>query len=116
MIRLCLLLIGLVLSACSPSSNPAPGGQTSSPSSPADPEIAQLYNRSCRSCHAGGTAGAPRSGDAAAWQPRVDKGLDTLLDHTINGYQGMPPMGMCMDCNAEQFIALIEFMAGQELE
>lgn len=115
MMRFASLLLLLCLTGCGQQDGgDAPRGASSS--SPADPQIAQLYNRSCRSCHAGGTAGAPRSGDTAAWQPRVDKGLDTLLDHTINGYRGMPPMGMCMDCDADQFVALIEFMAGQELE
>jgi cytochrome c5 len=29
----------------------------------------------------------------------------------INGFGGMPPLGMCMDCSAEEFEALIVFMA-----
>ena len=41
---------------------------------------------------------------------------DALLDHTIDGYKAMPPMGMCMDCSEEQFIALIEYMTGSTLE
>jgi cytochrome c5 len=42
------------------------------------------------------------------------KGMDTLLDNTINGYKGMPPLGMCMDCGEEEFEALIRFMAGEQ--
>ena len=34
--------------------------------------------------------------------------------NTINGFNGMPPLGMCMDCGEEEFVALINFMAGQE--
>ncbi|MBE0763098.1 cytochrome c5 family protein, partial [Escherichia coli] len=48
-------------------------------------------------------SGAPLTGDAAAWAPRLAQGIDTLLDHSINGYKGMPPMGMCMQCSEEQF-------------
>ena len=37
--------------------------------------------------------------------------MDTLLDHSINGFQGMPPLGLCMQCTEADFRALIEFMA-----
>jgi cytochrome c5 len=39
------------------------------------------------------------------------KGINTLLDNVVNGYGGMPPLGLCMDCDADQFEALIVFMA-----
>ena len=52
----------------------------------------------------------------AAWNPRIAQGTDTLLDHSINGYNGMPPMGLCMQCSEAQFVALISFMAGVELQ
>lgn len=78
---------------------------------PADPAVAQLYVGSCQQCHANPAAGAPLSGDAAAWAPRLAKGLDSLLSNTINGFQGMPPMGQCMHCGQDELLALIEFMA-----
>ncbi len=46
--------------------------------------------------------------------PRLAQGIDTLLDHSINGYKGMPPMGMCMQCSEEQFRALIDFMSAAQ--
>lgn len=78
---------------------------------PADAALAQLYGASCRQCHANPAAGAPLTGDAVAWAPRLAKGRDTLLEHSINGFQGMPPMGLCMQCTEQEFRALIEFMA-----
>ena len=57
--------------------------------------------------------GAPRTG-TSEWDSRMAKGMDTLLDNTINGYKGMPPLGMCMDCGEEEFEALIRFMAGEQ--
>lgn len=78
---------------------------------PTDPALASLYNSSCISCHANGYGSAPRSGDVAAWAPRMEKGMDTLLDNAINGFRGMPPLGACTDCSEEDFVALIEFMA-----
>jgi cytochrome c5 len=78
---------------------------------PADEALAQLYGASCRQCHANPAAGAPLTGDVAAWETRLAKGMDTLLEHSINGFQGMPPMGMCMQCSEEEFRALIAFMS-----
>jgi cytochrome c5 len=78
---------------------------------PADASIAAIYNRSCRSCHTITATGSPLTGDTAAWQPRLDKGMNTLVDNVVNGFGGMPPLGLCMDCDAVQFEALILFMA-----
>lgn len=79
-------------------------------------EVEDIYNRSCKACHSIPASGAPQTGDAEAWAPRIAQGVDTLLDHTIDGYQAMPPMGMCMDCTEDQFVALIEYMAGGKIE
>lgn len=79
-------------------------------------EVEEIYNRSCKACHSTAASGAPQTGDVDAWAPRIAQGVDTLLDHTIDGYQAMPPMGMCMDCSEDQFVALIEYMAGRKIE
>ena len=81
---------------------------------PADAALASIYDRSCRSCHTIAATGAPLTGDRAAWSERLDKGMNTLVDNVINGFGGMPPLGMCMDCGAEEFEALIVFMAAGE--
>lgn len=78
---------------------------------PQDAKLAQLYGASCKQCHANPAAGAPLTGDVQAWAHRLEKGMDTLLDHSINGFQGMPPLGLCMQCGEADFRALIEFMA-----
>jgi cytochrome c5 len=103
-----------LLGACAAENEPAAAQQAANaqPAPTAAPEVVALYNRSCRSCHAQGQAQAPKAGDREAWAPRLTQGMDVLLDHTINGYQGMPPMGMCFDCEAEDFVALIKYMSG----
>ena len=78
---------------------------------PSDPAIASIYNRSCRNCHTIAATGAPLTGDQASWAKRMTKGMDTLVDNVVNGFGGMPPFGMCMDCDLEQFEALTTFMA-----
>ena len=71
----------------------------------------ELYNKSCIACHASGAAGAPKTGDKAAWAPRLAKGMDTLLKNAKNGFNAMPPKGMCMDCTDDEFKALIQLMS-----
>ena len=83
---------------------------------PADPDLAQTYLQSCFACHSRSLSGAPVTGDKAAWQPRLAKGMDTLVDNAINGYRGMPPLGGCMDCDRQEFADLIHFMANAEHE
>lgn len=122
-----MLALGLVACGAEPQSKSESGSESSgvsgeaiqpavSPTAlkPADPVIAEIYNRSCRSCHAQGAARAPLTGDTAAWAPRLEQGMEVLVDHTIDGFQGMPPGGMCFECDRETYRALIEFMAGLE--
>lgn len=51
---------------------------------------AELYNSQCMACHATGLLNAPKYGDAAAWAPRIEKGVDTLAGHSANGFNQMP--------------------------
>ncbi len=69
------------------------------------------YNKSCAVCHATGAANAPKTGDVAAWEPRMAKGMDALVASVSNGMNAMPPKGMCFDCSDEDYKALIEYMA-----
>ena len=71
----------------------------------------EKYQRSCFACHSTGTANAPMTGDAEAWKPRLEKGMDTLLASIKNGMGAMPPTGLCAECTDEELVALIEYMA-----
>ena len=71
----------------------------------------EKYNRYCIACHSTGAANAPKTGDAAAWAPRLAKGMDALVASSTNGMGAMPPKGMCNDCTPDDFKALIEFMS-----
>ena len=69
------------------------------------------YNRYCFSCHAAGVAGAPRVGDAAAWAPRIAKGVDALVVSASNGVPpGMPAKGLCLQCSEADLRAAIDYM------
>mgnify|MGYP000414382921 CR=1 FL=1 len=110
--RLSLSCVVLVVVACGRD----PGPQAVAAASPAAARtpLQERYDRSCGSCHSLPGSGAPQRGDAQAWAPRLAQGADTLLDHTLNGYKAMPPLGACMDCDEAQFRALIGYLAGAE--
>lgn len=76
----------------------------------AEPDMAK-YDKSCKVCHATGAAGAPKTGDAEAWAPRLAKGMDALVVSVNKGLNAMPPKGMCFDCTDADYTALIEYMS-----
>jgi cytochrome c5 len=71
----------------------------------------EKYQSTCFACHSTGAAGAPKTGDAAAWEPRMAKGMDVLVGTVKKGMNAMPPTGLCGNCSDEEYEALIEFMA-----
>lgn len=77
-----------------------------------DDKVAGKWARSCALCHAAGVGGAPRVGLQSEWEARVKQGEETLLTHTIEGFNDMPPLGYCMSCEREDLRALIKMMAG----
>ncbi len=76
----------------------------------AEPDM-DKYNKSCGVCHTAGVAGAPKTGNADAWEPRLEKGMETLVSSVKNGLNAMPPKGMCFDCTDEEYMELINYMA-----
>jgi cytochrome c5 len=77
-----------------------------------DPEA--VFNKACAVCHMGAIPTAPLKGDKAAWEPRLAKGMDALVASVTNGLNAMPPRGMCMDCTAEDYKAVIEWMSAAQ--
>jgi len=70
----------------------------------------EVYSQRCSVCHGQGIAGAPKTGDKAAWAERLAKGSDTVYQNALNGINSMPPKGGCMDCSDEQIKAAVEYM------
>ena len=74
----------------------------------------EVYVSSCAVCHTAGIGGAPRLDDAAAWQARAAQGLDVLIEHAINGFQGeaglMPARGGNAALTDAQVAAAVEYM------
>lgn len=70
----------------------------------------QVYNASCQACHTTGAAGAPKLGDKAAWAPRIQQGMDTLVNHALHGFKAMPARGTCGNCSDQEIRNAVEFM------
>ena len=102
-----IILTMLSVAACSQKSDAPTSDQTAAGS-----DAMAQWARSCALCHVNGEGGAPVAGDREAWQPRMAQGEDVLLTHTLEGFNSMPPLGYCMDCEEEDFRALIRFMGG----
>ena len=69
-----------------------------------------IYDQACFACHGTGAAGAPKLGDSGAWSARIDQGMDTLFDHALNGFKGMPPRGGRADLDDDSVKAAVKYM------
>ncbi len=77
----------------------------------------QVYNVVCMACHGGGIAGAPKTGDAAMWGPRIAQGKDTLYKHALEGFTGavgfMPQKGGRTDLSDDEIKAAVNYIVEQ---
>ncbi len=72
----------------------------------------------CSNCHAQKPLiplGAPREGVNEEWKPRVAKGLKSLMKHTSEGVNAMPPRGGCFECEDEQLLLAIKAMLSPKM-
>jgi cytochrome c5 len=107
--------VGQVNIAGEPGSEPAPAAEPAAAGAEgAGPKSGeQVYQANCIACHGTGAAGAPKMGDAAAWAPRIAKGIDALLASATKGLNAMPPKGLCMACSEEELKGAIEYMTSK---
>jgi cytochrome c5 len=98
---------------------PAPAPQTAAAPAAAKQDIdgQAIYQNACVACHGAGVAGAPKVGDTAAWAPRIAKGMATLKDHALHGFNGetgiMPAKGGRTDLSDAEVVAALEYMVSQ---
>ncbi len=76
-----------------------------------------IFGNLCNACHVTGAAGAPMLTNKAQWAPRLAQGVDTLVKHAIEGYNGavgmMPAKGGNPALSDEQVRATVEWMITQ---
>jgi len=71
-----------------------------------------VYNAGCVGCHAAGVLNAPKYGDGAAWQARLDShgDFEGLWKSGWAGINSMPAKGACGDCSEEEFASAVQYM------
>ena len=52
-----------------------------------------VFKAQCTTCHSAGVAGAPKFGDAAAWEVRIRTGLESLVNSALRGKGAMSAQG-----------------------
>jgi len=73
----------------------------------------EVYKAVCSVCHGSGAAGAPKTGDKAAWSPLIKEGMDTLVKDAIKGIRAMPPRGGNPDLSDVEVARAVAYLANQ---
>jgi len=97
---------------------PAPASAQASPvgssQAAAQPKSGdEVYQQTCAMCHATGLAGAPKTGDPAAWQARISQGVPTLYDHAIHGIRAMPAKGGNANLSDAEVKAAVDYLVSK---
>ena len=71
----------------------------------------QIYKSICAACHDSGAVGAPKTGDAAAWGPRLALGHDGLTASAIAGKGAMPTRGGGSDLTDTEVSRAVAYLA-----
>lgn len=71
-----------------------------------------LYKAVCGACHEAAVAGAPKTGDKAAWAPRIALGFEALVKTAKTGKGAMPPKGGS-DATDEELARAVAFLANK---
>ena len=78
-----------------------------------------VYDGLCVNCHgiAALASMIPQAGDAAAWEARIAKGIDTLYESAINGFTGdmgmMPARGSNPALSDDEVKAAVDYIINQ---
>lgn len=92
--------------AAAPATAPAPAAPAAAVAANGE----ALYKQACTVCHAAGVAGAPKTGDKAAWAPRIAQGVDALTASAIKGKGAMPPKGGAMAASDAEIKAAVQYL------
>jgi len=80
---------------------------------PGDRSGKEVVEHVCAACHATGRDGAPKIGDAKAWEKREKRGLSALTATAIEGVRKMPPHGGSLSLNDLEIKRAITYMVNQ---
>ncbi len=96
---------------------PAPPPQVAETPPPSEVDLAageKVYIKACIASQAMGVCGSPKLGDRPTWKPLLAKGIETLVENSLNGFRGkracMPPRGGHEDLTDEQVRSAVHYM------
>ncbi len=93
------------------------GGKTADPdkaySSPKQISGENLVKAHCQNCHADGKDGAPHIGNMTDWQPRLQKGVDSLVQSAVRGHKAMPARSGMNHLSDADLKAAVTYMVTQ---
>lgn len=70
------------------------------------------YEQTCKVCHGQGLLDAPKLTNKAEWAKRLEKGIDTLHQHSAKGFNKMPAQAVGAVSEAEVYAA-VDYMLEQ---
>jgi len=73
----------------------------------------KIYRQACAYCHDRGVANAPKTGDVAAWDARLAKGMEAVYSIAIKGKGAMPPRGGNPSLSDADVNAAVDYMIAQ---
>jgi len=91
-----------------PVAAPAPVVETTTASAGGAGEA--IVTQVCAMCHSSGMMSSPKLGSADDWAPRIEKGIETLYDHAINGFNMMPARGGNPSLSDDDVKAAVDYM------
>ena len=109
----------LLITACDSTENSAGSDQSAVAGTEQvalDAHGQDIYETNCKVCHGMAGTGAPLSGKTSDWQEITNKGMDVVLTNVFDGFQAMPAMGGCYDCNEKDFRQIISYMTNGTLK
>ena len=83
------------------------------PQKPGAADGKAVYDKVCVACHQVSVANSPRLGDKAAWAPRIQQGMDTLVQSVLKGKGAMPPRAGNPALTDVEARAAVDFMVSQ---
>ncbi|WP_438971309.1 c-type cytochrome [Methylophaga sp.] len=70
----------------------------------------KIVTQVCAACHAAGLMQSPKLASASDWAPRIEKGIETLYKHAIEGFKMMPAKGGRSDLSDGEIKAAVDYM------
>jgi len=74
----------------------------------------KVYHELCLACHMAGMSSiAPKVGARQEWTPRIAQGMETLFEHSLQGFKTMPAKGGNPQLSDEEIKNAVAYMVSK---